>query len=249
MQVRELLARYVGVAPHQLVFGANDHGRPFLADLPAGATGHLSFNLTHTDGLIALAVARNAEIGIDAEHLGRHYAPTLAASVFASDEVEALQALAATQQHLRFVELWTLKESYMKARGLGLRLPLDQFSVDLRTDGRIALRCADGFGDTAARWSLRQFRPSPEHVLALGSGSLQKGQIDLLGLQSFTGRTFCPCGESGGTGTAGQDNGGQSQGPHSQVLHRLHVAPRWVRFAAGTSLRGLLKGSKRHRAT
>jgi hypothetical protein len=50
------------------------------------------------------------------------------ASYFSAQEVEELRKLPADQQAQRFFAYWTLKESYIKARGLGLAIPLDKFS-------------------------------------------------------------------------------------------------------------------------
>src|SRR6185436_18685723 len=93
----------------------------------------LHFNLTNTRGLVACAVSvAHAEVGVDAEALDRSgETVAIADRYFSTEEVRALRALPESAQRQRFFAYWTLKESYIKARGLGLRLPLDQFSFRL----------------------------------------------------------------------------------------------------------------------
>ena len=63
--------------------------------------------------------------------------------------------------------LWTLKESYVKARGLGLSIPLDRFAFDLSRPPSIRLSFARGFGDAARRWQLLQWQPATSHIVSL----------------------------------------------------------------------------------
>ena len=165
--VRTVLARYAAVEPNGWVFACNEYGRPEPANDEARAIG-LTFNLSHTHSLIALAVARQRAIGIDVENArAREAAIGVADRYFAPAEVAALHALPAAEQQLRFFEYWTFKESYIKARGMGLSLPLDQFAFDLTTDGAVDVAIARQLGDDAARWELRQFRPGDDYLVAL----------------------------------------------------------------------------------
>jgi hypothetical protein len=68
-------------------------------------------------------------------------------------------------------DYWTLKEAYCKARGMGLLLPLQQFSMLIESDGKIGIAFAPDFGDDSARWSFVQTSPSPRHRLAVADGS------------------------------------------------------------------------------
>jgi 4'-phosphopantetheinyl transferase len=86
------------------------------------------FNLSHTDGLVALAVA-SSEVGVDVEWRQRPGRTVeLADRYFSGPEIAALRDLEAGLQRDRFFDLWTLKEAYIKARGLGLAIPLGAFA-------------------------------------------------------------------------------------------------------------------------
>jgi 4'-phosphopantetheinyl transferase len=125
--VRCALSTYADVEPHAWRFVANARGRPRIAG-PL-APGHaLRFNLSHTDTLVALAVTRGRLVGVDIEAPGREAPLDVAQRFFAAPEIAALQGLPSAEQAGRFWELWTLKESYLKARGMGLAIPLDTFA-------------------------------------------------------------------------------------------------------------------------
>lgn len=165
--VRTVLSRYAAVDPQEWIFSTNAYGRPEPANEEAEAIG-LTFNLSHTHSLIAMVVARHRAAGIDVENVRRRQAPIdVADHYFAPAEVKALHALPESDRQLRFFEYWTFKESYIKTRGMGLSLPLDQFAFHFPSDDAVALTIDPELGDDPARWEFRQFRPSDEYVTAL----------------------------------------------------------------------------------
>ncbi|QFZ84102.1 4'-phosphopantetheinyl transferase superfamily protein [Variovorax paradoxus] len=167
--VRSVLSRYAPVAPQTWQFATNAFGRPRIGTCDAREAVGLNFNLSHTDGLIVLAVARHIELGVDVENVERKAALDVANHYFSPAEAQALDALPSTDQAERFFELWTLKESYIKARGLGLQIPLDSFGFALDDPGTIGFALADSrTGDDAVqRWHYWQLRPTPKHLVAL----------------------------------------------------------------------------------
>lgn len=163
--LRTTLSRYADVSESAWVFDTNEYGCPFVAE-PASHRD-LRFNLSHTDGLVACAVARQIEIGVDVENTDRTVDPiALAPTVFAPAEVADVAALPDEQRRQRFFSYWTLKESYIKARGMGLSLPLDGFWFDL---GGVhpSIRFTDRCPDRPDRWYFVQRQPTPSHKLAL----------------------------------------------------------------------------------
>jgi len=169
--VRTVLSHYAPIPPEQWEFASSPHGRPHIANADADADcAGLTFNVSHTDGLIVLAVARAMRLGVDAESVSeRTGILDIAAGSFAPDEVADLQALPADLRQLRFFEYWTLKESYIKARGEGLSIPLDQFGFSLPGERGIVLSTDPRQADIASTWRFQQFRLSPVHLLAVCS--------------------------------------------------------------------------------
>ena len=164
--VRLTLSAYGPSAPMAWRFVTNAHGCPFVDAAQAGAPA-LSFNLSHTTGLVALAVTRGVRLGIDVERVTRPVTEAVAERFFADDEVRDLRALPLAEQPRAFFEYWTLKEAYIKARGMGLALPLGAFAFALRPPLPPTISFVDGFDDVPARWQFWQAWPTPEHRLSL----------------------------------------------------------------------------------
>src|SRR5687767_8855768 len=105
---RTVLARYADVDPAALRFVAGEYGKPSLA-AEFAALG-LHFNVTHTAGLVGIAVSRHRDLGFDAENLHeRTTALKLARRYFTAEEARNLEALPLSEQPARFYSLWTLK--------------------------------------------------------------------------------------------------------------------------------------------
>ena len=165
-QVRAALSLYADVPPADWAFRANPYGRPEIASPPPAEPLH--FNLSHASGMVASAVARVEGIGIDVERVERNCDEVeIARRFFARSEFEDLSALSGDSRRRRFLEYWTLKESFAKACGQGLSLPLDQFWFRIADAGEIAMEAAPGLGRSGRGWQFESFRPTPKHQAAL----------------------------------------------------------------------------------
>ena len=165
--VREVLSRYAAVHPADWQFVADRWGKPRVSQ-PAPRPP-LHFNLANTRGLVVcgVSVAHDA-IGVDAERLDRSVNYTsLAARFFAAQEADDLRALPPEQRPRRFFEYWTLKESYIKARGLGLAVPLDEcaFTIDRETL-EIPFTSA---AVEAGRWRFASIEAFASYLVAIGA--------------------------------------------------------------------------------
>jgi 4'-phosphopantetheinyl transferase len=164
--VRSVLSYYTGVPPETWRFDANRWGRPSIS-APSGHS-RLRFNLSHTTGMILCAVALGHEVGVDVEDTARKgETVSIAERYFSPSEVRDLRALPEAEQRARFFEYWTLKESYIKARGMGLSLPLEQFSFRLGDPARIGIAFDPRLHDRPAHWQFRLWQPTARHQGAL----------------------------------------------------------------------------------
>lgn len=129
--VRHVLSMYrPDVDARHWRFAYNNHGKPRIHPLQDPSQS-LHFNLSHTDGLVVMAVSRQI-IGIDAENLSsKSDIVTDVATFFSAAERSDLQQCGTSQRIERSFEIWTLKEAYLKARGEGLSVPLDSFAFRL----------------------------------------------------------------------------------------------------------------------
>ena len=164
--VRTMLSRYSSIAPADWKFIANVHGRPEILDRPAGVPD-LRFNISHTDGLIACAVTIGREVGVDVENVSRHVTHDVAGRHFAPREVSDLRKLPDSEQRKVFFDYWTLKESYIKARGFGLALPLGDFAFTLNPPHPPEITFEPALNDDPASWQFLQEWPTPQHRLAV----------------------------------------------------------------------------------
>ncbi len=164
---RMILSRYAPIAPERWVFSKNAYGRPEIANRVDEVRG-LSFNISHTRGLIVLAVTRGRDLGIDVENVvARRTSIDIADRFFSAVEVTELYRVPPDRQQDRFFEYWTFKESYIKARGMGLSLPLDRFSFEFPRQNAVRISIHPELGDQAERWSFWQCRPTADYLMAI----------------------------------------------------------------------------------
>jgi len=173
--LRLSLARYLVQSARELSFVRTGHGRPELRSL--GGQAALRFSLSHTRGLVGCAVTQVHDIGFDLEWSRRSTLFELADRYFAASEVAGLRELAGEARNDRFFDIWTLKEAYLKGRGLGLALPLSAFAVEPRAAGEAELTLRPA--DDPTPWTLRRWSFG-EHRAALAFGApLESAQVTL----------------------------------------------------------------------
>lgn len=154
--LRRLLARYVGTAPQHIRFTTSGNGKPRLPG------DEVRFNVSHSGGVALIAVARELELGVDIEGVReRETYPDLARRYFTPAEADAVRDLRT------FYHVWTRKEAFLKALGLGLAHGLERFRVSVPPDDPARIVQIDGDEKKAARWTLQALEPTPEDVAAL----------------------------------------------------------------------------------
>lgn len=175
--VRTALSRYSEIPPREWRFVENAHGKPRID--PDLDSSPLRFSLAHTKGLAVVAVTGGADVGVDVERADRFVnAARLSSRFFSPEETTALQELSPDRLRERFFLYWTLKESYIKARGLGLSLPLDSFSF--RLAGEIPFRIGfsgDNPDGPGGGWRFALLRPLPQYVAAVGVSSARPDPV------------------------------------------------------------------------
>ncbi|WP_228768385.1 4'-phosphopantetheinyl transferase family protein [Shewanella sp. TC10] len=138
--LRSVLSHFASVEPDEWQFEYGEKGKPKLTAAQFAQTG-LHFNLSHSGDWLLIGVVNTngaaqqqteIELGVDIE---RRRETTNIHSIlnhyFSKPEEAALLALPEKQQRERFFDLWSLKESYIKAKGLGLALSLKSFAFEL----------------------------------------------------------------------------------------------------------------------
>jgi 4'-phosphopantetheinyl transferase len=166
--LRTALSRYAAIVPSQWSFLFNKYGKPALANSPDGH--RINFNISHTDGLIVLALTNDAEIGIDVEKICVDRASLdIADRFFSAEEAAALRQVSDAGQADAFFGYWTLKEAYIKARGMGLSIPLDKFTFRFPCNESIAVDFQPAMNDHPAKWRFQQFYLAHDYLVAVCS--------------------------------------------------------------------------------
>jgi 4'-phosphopantetheinyl transferase len=164
--LRAILSRYLGVKPAELSFSYNCCGKPSLA-APFHRNG-FQFNVSHSDWLALYGVARGRKIGVDLERVNSDLdCEEIARHFFSKGEIAALCTLPEQSKHKGFYNCWTRKEAYVKAKGAGFSIPLDEFDVTLIPGVPARLLHTEWEPQEVTRWSFEELRPGRGYAAAI----------------------------------------------------------------------------------
>lgn len=145
--LRICLAHYVGNDPRAIVFAYSSEGKPQLD--PSQHASEIQFNLSHAEGLVAVAITRKRRVGIDVEEVARVVDEIqIAEKYFSSTESASLHALPEADRRKAFLKYWTHKEAYAKATGRGLSDVLERAHKEQFNDPNftfLPLALGDGY--------------------------------------------------------------------------------------------------------
>ena len=185
--LRSIVGREAGLPPRDITFHYNSWGKPSVAVV--GQHPSVDFNVSHTKGLSAIALARGVAVGIDVEP----YRPCpdrirIAADVFGLEVAQQLLAVDFARQDAVFLGLWTAGEAFIKARGLGFAGMNGKVPVRLAGNGSDCVVLRD---DLKGRWSLKALELGDEfvgHVIVGTDGGAQDSAIELRVAAGFGSR-------------------------------------------------------------
>lgn len=164
---RVVLSRYAAIAPTDWTFGTNRFGRPQISNPDASAAG-LSFNVAHSSTVIVIGITKQRALGVDTENLSIEPDQIeIADRFFAAEESSHLRALAHDKRAERFLEYWTFKEAYVKARGAGLSIPINQVRFKFATDQRVEATIDRAANEEGSDWRFWQVRPTRDDIVAI----------------------------------------------------------------------------------
>ncbi|MED3798682.1 4'-phosphopantetheinyl transferase superfamily protein [Lysinibacillus capsici] len=129
--VRVLIVNRLNLSNKKIRFTLNDFGKPYLDG------GRIEFNVSHSGEWVVAAVSQ-FPVGIDVEQI-QPVKLDIARRFFSEQEYSDLLAKEGEEQNHYFFDLWTLKESYVKACGQGLSIPLNSFQFSFK-DGELLFK-------------------------------------------------------------------------------------------------------------
>jgi len=160
---RTALAHYSGRPAESLRFEADQLGRPQMTspEMPG-----LCFSLARTRELAVGLFAFGHDVGVDVELVAPIEAVAMAGHFFSGEELAELSSLEEAERLSRFYELWTLREAYLKARGVGLDLPLDQLVFHPTPSGGARGEFGPAIRDNPAHWQFELTWLTSRHLAA-----------------------------------------------------------------------------------
>ena len=182
--LRNILGRYLKVRPADLKFDYGKKGKPVVAER-SNFRNQLHFNLSHSDKLAVIAVTTACEVGIDAERIhGLDDFKDISNRYFSPVEIQALEATPDDQELAGFFDLWTRKESLIKATGEGLTecgIAFNTLSKAEMAAGRLNIQPEPVL---LKGWTLHRFVPRESFRAALA--------VSVENLDVVTGVWDCP---------------------------------------------------------
>ena len=164
VMARAAVGRLAGWAPCAWPWREGPHGRPEIASDDTS----LRFNIAHSAGVVVCAAADGVDIGVDVEDLERPATDIEVVRRYcAPAEVRDIAAAGPDGWRTRFLYYWTLKEAYLKARGLGISLPLAEIEFTLASPPRVAF--LGSLQGTDTRWAFHLQQISDRHLAAVAA--------------------------------------------------------------------------------
>jgi len=166
--LRILISTYLLMEPQRLIFGYGEYGKPHL-NLPA-PWPTVRFSVAHSDRLALYAISKDRELGVDVEFIRDDFAnEAVAERFFSPNEIAQLRSVPVKMWTTAFFNCWTRKESFIKARGEGLSIPLNIFDVSLVPDKPAALLSYQPDSAEVSRWSMQEIPVESGFAAALTS--------------------------------------------------------------------------------
>jgi 4'-phosphopantetheinyl transferase len=163
--LRRILASYVGGRPDEIRFAYGEHGKPMLAN--SSEVEGIQFNASGSGDLAVCAVTIGKRLGIDIELCRPIADEVFVEQCLAPEERDAYFALSSDQRPAFFYRIWTLKEAYLKATGVGLSVPMSAVAVSCFSGESVRYVADAGATDGGANWTSVEFEPGPNYVGAL----------------------------------------------------------------------------------
>lgn len=162
--LRAILGSYLDIPPGRVPLVTGAHGKPELAP----GAGALHFSVSHSGGLALCAVTRDRPVGVDLERLRPvPEAEEIAQRFFSDREKADFRTLRPGAKRKGFFRCWTRKEAYLKAIGLGLCFPLEDFDVTLAPEDPPRLSRVKGKPRETSRWALQEIVPLRGYLASL----------------------------------------------------------------------------------
>jgi 4'-phosphopantetheinyl transferase len=202
--LRHILSAYLLRAPRQIRLRYGPYGKPCLIPEESSA---IHFNLAHSDAFALIALTEGRAVGVDLERIRPQLVTDrLAAATLSYAELAIFRGLPPEKRAHAFFSIWTRKEAYLKARGVGLSRHLDKIEMSSAADfdalGAVGPQRLDG-------WIIHALAPAAGYAAAVAVASDRSTREDPL--------------QTGGRGAPFGGPGRALELPASNGIARLQV--------------------------
>jgi 4'-phosphopantetheinyl transferase len=164
--LRRLLGNYLEFTSQDLEIAYSHYGKPCLVNLDIHKK--INFNISHADKLGLIAIAMDRQVGVDLELVRQEDSiEAISQRFFTPEESKQIMSLPASLQPEAFFTCWTRKEAFIKARGEGLSIPLDQFEVSIYPKDDPKLLIIKNNPVELGMWTMFHLEPGDHYVGAL----------------------------------------------------------------------------------
>lgn len=160
--LRKILGLYTEKSPQEIEFDYGSRGKPGLKD----NHNEIQFNVSHSEDCAVYAMTRGMDVGIDIQKIAEAYHEGVAKRFFSVNENTILEQLPEALRAQAFCQLWSCKESLIKAVGEGLYVPLGDFTVDLNEQAQKITLSYEGRTEI---FYLEQFVAYPDYKSAFAT--------------------------------------------------------------------------------
>lgn len=172
--LRHSLKKDFGITREKVQFTKNSFGKPMLKNFE-----QIHFNLAHSGDWVVCGVS-DVPIGIDVEIIKSNDLG-VAKAFFTSSEYKDILNQPKEKQIKYFYKLWTLKESYVKAEGKGLYIPLNSFSFCILPH---AIQMYEG-DQLSKKYYFQVFNLDDFHISTVCSKKLSEEAISIVSIENI----------------------------------------------------------------
>lgn len=174
LMVRKFYSQALNYDWNKIDYYYNEHEKPYLLN-----SENQCFNISHSGNQIVVAFS-NENIGVDIEKI-KGDRRNIAKRFFTPEEIMDMNSAGTKDEQIKyFFQLWTLKESYMKAIGKGISMSLSSFAFK-KEDNRFVL----DFSDHDQEWFFQSTFWENDYFLSICSKANEEPDIQRIILQDL----------------------------------------------------------------
>lgn len=163
---KDILSRYLGDEMSNIKFSYNDYGKPIISKRNNQVT--VNFNISHSVEMGIIAITKTELVGIDIEKIiNLDDIDNIINLCFSDYEISMISELNTYDKLKMFYKIWTGKEAFIKAIGMGFSFNVKNISLSFNDDLGLSLKSVNKFPQNICDWKTYNFEPSENYTSTL----------------------------------------------------------------------------------